>query len=324
MKTMKLKRKLFAIAALLILLSGCSENAILESTEISVTETTVTGESPEAATRDTDPTESPEVTEETVPETTAEHVQEENNENAKDNSSSDTEFPQTATPAEKNPQTPVPEDTTPPETKPPQETISVDTKPTEDTTPPDTHPPETEPPKDTTPPETQPTETDTPVTEPVQLSESFKQEVADAAVKYLNRYREQSGVQSCAILPGMTLVAEYRADQLTWNFSHSTRDKREALAYYKYGRYVDATLAGLEESDSYYEADSAEAICAGFRGQDADAMGKYIADQIRNSSSHWRYIGSAEYSYIGVGVEYREGSRYGWYACIMVGMVDYG
>ncbi len=236
-----------------------------------------------------------------------------------------------------------PETTHPPETDPPEEEVVATPeagksksstpegpppKPTEPSPAEDSRPKETIPP-DTTPPETVPEETEPPVTEPmeetpVQPSESFKQEVADAAVKYLNRYREQSGVQSCTILPGMTLVAEYRADQLTRNFSHSTRDKREALAYYRYGRYVDATLAGLEESDSYYEADSAEAICAGFRGQDAEAMGRYIADQIRNSGSHWRNIGSAEYSYIGVGVEYREGSEYGWYACVMVGMVDYG
>lgn len=32
----------------------------------------------------------------------------------------------------------------------------------------------------------------------------------------------------------------------------------------------------------------------------------------------------SEYSYIGVGVEYREGSEYGWYACVMVGSVNYG
>lgn len=230
----------------------------------------------------------------------------------------------------------------PPETDPPEQAVET-TEPKEKPSAPtdsspsgegktpepeETTPPETKP-KETAPSETIPEETEPPVTEPMEdtpvlPSESFKRDVARVAAKYLNRYREQSGVKSCTILPGMTLVAEYRADQLTWNFSHSTRDKREALAYYKYGRYVDATLAGLEESDSYYEADSAEAICAGFHGSDADAMGKYIADQIRNSSSHWRYVGSSEYSYIGVGVEYREGSEYSWYACVMVGMVDYG
>lgn len=224
-----------------------------------------------------------------------------------------------------------PETTHPPETDPPEEEVETTTPQattSKETVPKGTPSPETKP-KETNPPETVPVETEPPVTEPmeetpVQPSESFKREVAGAAAKYINQYRQQTGVQSCTILPGMTLVAEYRADQLTWNFSHSTADKREALAYYKYGRFVDATLVGLEESDSYYEADSAEAICAGFRGQDADAMGKYIADQIRNSGSHWRYIGSAEYSYIGVGVEYREGSEYGWYACVMVGSVDYG
>ena len=122
----------------------------------------------------------------------------------------------------------------------------------------------------------------------------------------------------------MTQVAQYRASQLTWNFSHSTADKRKALAYYQYGRYIDATLAGLSESDSYYEADSAEAICGGFNGADAEALGAAIARMIRNSSSHWSYIGSGEYSYIGVGVEYREDSQYGWYACVMVGTVNYG
>ena len=122
----------------------------------------------------------------------------------------------------------------------------------------------------------------------------------------------------------MSQVAQYRASQLTWNYGHSTSDKRAALAYYEYGRYIDATEFGDDASNSYWEADSAEAICAGFYGTDPEAMGKRIADLIRNSSGHWSYISSSEYSYIGVGVEYREGSEFGWYACVMVGSVNYG
>lgn len=118
----------------------------------------------------------------------------------------------------------------------------------------------------------------------------------------------------------MSQVAQYRASQLTWNFAHSTADKRAALAYYGYGRWVDATLAGLEESDSYYESDTAEAICRNFHGNTPEELGKAIADLIRNSSSHWSYVGSSEYSYMGIGVEYRDG----WYACVMVGTVNYG
>ena len=122
----------------------------------------------------------------------------------------------------------------------------------------------------------------------------------------------------------MTLVAEYRADQLTYNYSHDPADKREALAYYEYGRWIDATIVGLSPEESYYEADAAEAICAGFNANDAEAVGKKIADLIRNSSSHWSYVGSSRYSYIGIGVEYRAGAAYGWYGCVMVGTTNYG
>lgn len=203
-----------------------------------------------------------------------------------------------------------PEPTTPAPTEPaPSETVSPE-PPTEETVPPTTEPEQT-----------QPTATEP---EPYVPTAEFKQEVAYYAACYINQYRAEAGAPACTILPGMTLVAEYRADQLCYNYSHSTADKREALAYYQYGRWVDATIVGLPASDSYYEADTAEAICAGFKGTDAESMGKYIANMIRKSSSHWSYVGSAEYSYIAVGVEYREDSQYRWYGCVMVGTVDYG
>lgn len=248
----------------------------------------VTGDSEEEATAPTKPEETvpPATTQPTVPEETD---------------------PPAAKPTDPAPAETEPAVTTPPATEP------------EVTDPPETQPPATEAPTEPTEPETEPTEE-----EKIEITESFKQEVAYYAAYYINQYRIADGVQSCTILPGMTLVAEYRADQLTYNYSHSTADKREALAYYQYGRYVDATLAGLDASASYYEADSAEAICAGFEGKSAEAMGKYIADLVRNSSNHWGYVGSSTYSYIGIGVEYRAGSTYGWYGCIMVGKVNYG
>ena len=220
------------------------------------------------------------------------------------------------------PETPQAEVTPEPETKPLQTEVSQEMpEPVEE---PDVEPVETpdeqviEKPAE---PEPQPEEPEPEITVP---TEELKRQVAQYAAQYINQYRTEAGVPACTVLSGMTRVAEYRADQLTYNYSHSTADKREALAYYQYGRWVDATLAGLTEADSYYEADSAEAICAGFKGSDAEALGAYIARLIRNSSSHWRYVGSSEYSYIGIGVEYREGSEYGWYACVMVGSVNYG
>jgi len=200
--------------------------------------------------------------------------------------------------------------------------------PPEDTKSQPSEPPATNP---TQPPETQPEESTPPATEPEDTepqidkdSYEFKRQVAYYAAQYINQYRAAAGVSPCTVLPGMTLVAEYRADQLTNNYSHDTADKREALAYYQYGKWVDATLAGLDASKSYYDAEASEAICAGFEGKTAEEMGKYIADLCRNSSSHWSYVGSSKFSYIGIGVEYRAGTAYGWYGCIMVGRTNYG
>lgn len=214
--------------------------------------------------------------------------------------------------------------TKPTEGKKPEETKPAQPKPTEPapeaTAPEETAPPATEPPA-TEPPATEPPATEAP-TEPPQpeITYEFKRQVASYAAQYINAYRGSP----CTVLSGMSQVAQYRASQLTWNYGHSTSDKRAALAYYEYGRYIDATEFGDDASNSYWEADSAEAICAGFYGTDPEAMGKKIADLIRNSSGHWSYISSSEYSYIGVGVEYREGSEYGWYCCVMVGSVNYG
>lgn len=217
------------------------------------------------------------------------------------------------------PQTTIPKETQPKETDPPA---------TEVTTPPTTELIETEPPT-TIPPATDPPETETPVTEaetepatepePFVPDYAFKREVAAYAAQYINQYRSSP----CTVLSGMSQVAQYRASQLCYNFSHSTSDKRAALAYYEYGRWIDATEAGLDASLSYYESDTSEAICRGFRGANAEALGKAIADLIRSSGSHWSYVGSSEYNYMGIGVEYRDDS-YGWYCCVMVGTVDYG
>ncbi len=252
--------------------------------------------------------------------------------------------PQETTHPTEVPTTTVPPATDPPETEatlPPVTEIPAATQPT--TEPPATEPPATAPPatEPTQPPATEPTQPETtpatqpeetiPPTEPEETTPpkaaptaAFKQEVAYYAAYYINQYRTAAGVPTCTVLPGMTQVAQYRASQLTYNYAHDTVDKREALAYYQYGRWVDATIVGLDPSASYYEADTSEAICAGFGGKTSEEMGKYIADLCRNSSSHWSYIGSAKNLYIGIGVEYRAGSTYGWYGCIMVGRTNYG
>ena len=244
--------------------------------------------------------------------------------------------PATSDPAPSTPTVPDPSENSTDETNAPQQATETPTTPTlpiEETKPTPTTPPETMPtqPSETQPPETTLEETVPPTTEPEvtepqidQNSYEFKRQVSQYAAQYINHYRAAAGVGPCEVLSGMTLVAEYRADQLTRNYAHDTADKREALAHYAYGRWIDATIVGLDPEDSYYEADAAEAICAGFEGKTAEEMGKYIADLCRNSSSHWSYVGSSKFSYIGIGVEYRAGSPYGWYGCVMVGRTNYG
>lgn len=275
---------------------------------------------PEATEAETvsDPTElvlqTESVTDPTVP------TDEDPTENVQNQNGSGSKVEATTKPATTEPVKPTAPAQTEPERKPTEETKPNPTQPKE------TVPPETKP-KETTPPETRPKPTEPPATEPketepavTEITYEFKRQVASYAVQYINQYRGSA----CTVLPGMSQVAQYRASQLTRNYGHSTADKRAALAKYEYGRYIDATEFGDDVSNSYWEADSAEAICAGFYGTDPKTMGKKIADLIRNSGSHWSYIGSSEYSYIGIGVEYREGTEYGWYCCVMVGSVNYG
>ena len=238
--------------------------------------------------------------------------------------------PMKSDPAPTIPTVPDPSENSTDETQSPQQATEIPTTPItppEETNPTPTAPPETTP---TQPQETEPEETQ-PVIAPEETAPQidqnfceFKRQVAQYAAQYINQYRAAVGVGSCEVLPGMTLVAEYRADQLTRNYAHDTADKREALARYAYGRWIDATIVGLDPEASYYEADAAEAICAGFEGKTAEEMGKYIADLCRNSSSHWSYVGSSKFSYIGVGVDYRASTAYGWYGCVMVGRTNYG
>lgn len=309
---MKITRFLCLVLAIVIL-TGCT-NAIPSTTEPVSTESTLQPTKTEA-TEETSPS-FVQPTEETAEESESATTVPTSGSSEKTDTGSKTSSG--TTPSGKNPNKETSSEK--PGTQEPTETEPPASKETEPE-PPATEPPETLPPE-TKPIETEPAQTETPATEGTEppateeqevteITYAFKREIANYAVQYINQYRGNP----CTVLSGMSQVAQYRASQLTWNYGHSTADKRAALAAFEYGRYIDATEFGDDASKSYWEADSAEAICAGFYGTDAEAMGKQIADLIRNSSGHWSYISSSEYSYIGIGVEYREGSQYGWYCC---------
>lgn len=149
--------------------------------------------------------------------------------------------------------------------------------------------------------------------------EEFRYEVSRAAVKYINEYRVAEGSTELTWLPGLSEVAMYRSEQLITNYAHDTADMRAACAYFKYGRYVDATQYGDDASLSYYTHDGNEAIGYGYGyGSSADAIGKDIADGVYASKSHWRYIGDSMYSYASVGW-CKEG-----YVAVLVTPINYG
>ena len=167
--------------------------------------------------------------------------------------------------------------------------------------------------------EEKPIETDqtNPQSVPLPSTTEIEQKVAE----YINQYRVAQGNTSAVVLPGLTKVARYRANQLITNFAHI--NGRSVCAELKYGRYVDLTEYGLPESDNYYEGYDREAICKGDWSGTADQIAKRIAEGFKNSSKHWEYVGASEYGYLAVGITYNSANKT-WYGCICMSMENYG
>ncbi len=138
--------------------------------------------------------------------------------------------------------------------------------------------------------------------------------IASKMVEYLNAYRTEQGSPAATVLPGLTQYAAYRSRQLVTNFAHDTSDERAAATALEYGSYIDPSLYGMT-GDPYYTANAREAIAKTDFGGSIDAIAARLARMARNSSSHWSYVGSAQYSYIGVGISYNNGV---WYCNIAV------
>lgn len=141
------------------------------------------------------------------------------------------------------------------------------------------------------------------------------QEIANKVVSYLNGYRSSSATS----ISGLNRYAQYRSGQLVSNFSHDTDDQRAAAEAVRYGQYIDPAELGCDGSP-YWTANAREAIAKGGYTGTVDEVAKQIADLIHNSSSHWSYVGSSDYRYIGAGVTYRSGI---WYCTVAVSSESY-
>lgn len=179
-------------------------------------------------------------------------------------------------------------------------------------------------------PSSQPTQAPQPTEPPVSSTPETPQQtekpdpavVAQKVVEYINQYRNEQGDTTMTVLPGLTKVAEYRSRQLVTNFSHNFDE--DPCMILKYGELIDMTEFGLPESYNYYRGYNAEAIGKGRWTGTADEIARQIATGFRNSTGHWSYVGSSEYSYVAVGVTYNPSTWDTWYCCVCVSSKDYG
>ena len=153
----------------------------------------------------------------------------------------------------------------------------------------------------------------------IQWPEVDPAEIERLVIEKVNAYRIAQGDAAATMLPGLTEVARYRANELTTNFSHTS--SRDACNELKYGEFVDMTLYGLTAEDSYYQGYNREAIGMGEWFGTAESMSYRIAEGFHHSKEHWSYVGSSKYPYIAVGVTKANGK---WYVCICMSEENYG
>ena len=171
--------------------------------------------------------------------------------------------------------------------KPKEETKpTAITKPTESALTENTEPKEETPPKAEEPQEE--------IYVGIQWPEVDPAEIERLVIEKVNAYRIAQGDTAATMLPGLTEVARYRANELTENFSHTS--PRDACNELKYGEFVDMALYGLTAEDSYYQGFNREAIGMGDWFGTAESMSDRIADGFHHSKGHWSYVGSSKYS----------------------------
>ena len=153
----------------------------------------------------------------------------------------------------------------------------------------------------------------------IQWPEVNPADIERLVIEKINAYRIAQGDTAATMLPGLTKVARYRANELTTNFSHTS--PRYACGILKYGEFVDMTLYGLTAEDSYYQGYNREAIGMGDWFGTAESMSDRIADGFHHSKGHWSYVGSSKYPYIAVGVTKADGK---WYVCVCMSEKNYG
>ncbi len=152
----------------------------------------------------------------------------------------------------------------------------------------------------------------------IQWLEVDPADIERLVIEKVNAYRIVQGDTATTMLPGLTEVARYRANELTTNFEHRT--EQHVSTELKYGQFIDLAPYGIPD-DSYYKGYSREAIGMGDWFGTAESMSERIAEGFHYSKGHWSYIGSSNYPYIAVGVTKANDK---WYVYILMSDENYG
>ncbi len=172
--------------------------------------------------------------------------------------------------------------------------------------------------EETTKPKTEEPQKEEEIYVGIQWPEVDPADIEKLVIEKVNAYRIAQGDTAATILPGLTEVARYRANELTTNFKH--RGEQHVSTELKYGQYVDLAPYGLPD-DGYYKGYSREAIGMGDWFGTSESMSERIADGFHHSKGHWSYVGSSKYPYIAVGVSKANGK---WYVCVLMSNENYG
>ena len=159
-------------------------------------------------------------------------------------------------------------------------------------------------------------------------------------LKLLNDERRKLGIHERAELTGLAVVAKFRADQLTAQFSHSWTDENGntvdgadyAATALKYGKLIT-------EKETRYDFASGKVIETGkiierysYGGGencgtgsvnifDSNALAKSIVEAFKSSPGHWSSLMNKDNYYEGVGIVILNGK---WYCSINSSAENYG
>lgn len=159
-------------------------------------------------------------------------------------------------------------------------------------------------------------------------------------LKLLNDERTKLGIHERAELTGLAVVAKFRADQLTAQFSHSWTDENGntvdgadyAATALKYGKLIT-------ENETRYDFASGKVIETGkiierysYGGgencgtgsvftHNPNALAKSIVEAFKSSPGHWNSLMSEDNYYEGIGIVILNGK---WYCSINSSAENYG